>query len=204
MPLSFSSNRVYYGYWIVLAGFITQFFAVGMANYVVGSFMIPMTEEFGWTRAEFTASRSIGQVVMACTGFVIGSNNDRYGGRPFFFVGSFILALAVYSLGSISTLLQWLLLNGLILTIGAALIGNLEINVTLGYWFFERRGREDENFPGRNLAATYCNLDGRYIWLARVLAAIGNCYFSSYFADVGFCQALSGRLSITSRWKISG
>ena len=141
MPLSFSSNRVYYGYWIVLAGFITQFFAVGMANYVVGSFMIPMTEEFGWTRAEFTASRSIGQVVMACTGFVIGSHIDRYGGRPFIFVGSFILALAVYSLGSISTLLQWLLLNGLILTIGAALIGNLVINVTLGKWFVERRGR---------------------------------------------------------------
>jgi len=103
--------------------------------------MIPMTEEFGWTRAEFTASRSIGQVVMACTGFVIGSHIDRYGGRPFIFAGSFILALAVYSLGSISTLLQWLLLNGLILTIGAALIGNLVINVTLGKWFVERRGR---------------------------------------------------------------
>ena len=40
-----------------------------MANYVVGAFLIPMTEEFAWTRAEFTASRSIGQLVFAIAGF---------------------------------------------------------------------------------------------------------------------------------------
>ncbi|HAJ76356.1 MAG TPA: hypothetical protein DCM64_07855 [Gammaproteobacteria bacterium] len=141
MPLPFSENRLYYGYWIVVAGFVTQFVAVGMANYVVGSFMIPMTEEFGWTRAEFTASRSIGQIVMACTGFVIGSYIDRFGGRPFIVSGSLLLAISIYSLGGIATLGQWLILNGLILTTGAAMIGNLVVNVTLGKWFVERRGR---------------------------------------------------------------
>jgi len=139
--LLFSENRLYYGYWIVVAGFVTQFVAVGMANYVVGSFMIPMTEEFGWTRAEFTASRSIGQIVMACTGFVIGSYIDRFGGRPFIVSGSLLLAISIYSLGGIDTLGEWLILNGLILTMGSAMIGNLVVNVTLGKWFVERRGR---------------------------------------------------------------
>ncbi|MDP6653412.1 MAG: MFS transporter [Gammaproteobacteria bacterium] len=139
--MPFSENRLYYGYWIVVAGFVTQFVAVGMANYVVGSFMIPMTEEFGWTRAEFTASRSIGQIVMACTGFVIGSYIDRFGGRPFIISGSLLLAISIYSLGGIDTLGKWLILNGLILTMGAAMIGNLVVNVTLGKWFVERRGR---------------------------------------------------------------
>ena len=137
----FSENRLYYGYWIVVAGFVTQFVAVGMANYVVGSFMIPMTEEFGWTRAEFTASRSIGQIVMACTGFFIGSYIDRFGGRPFIVSGSLLLAISIYSLGGIDTLGEWLILNGLILTMGSAMIGNLVVNVTLGKWFVERRGR---------------------------------------------------------------
>lgn len=137
----FAGNRFYYGYWIVVAGFITQFVAVGMSNYVVGSFMIPMTEEFGWTRAEFTASRSIGQVVMAFTGFLIGSHIDRHGGRPFIIVGTLVLSAAVYRLGSINTLGEWLFINGLMLTLGAAMIGNLVINVTLGKWFVERRGR---------------------------------------------------------------
>ena len=89
-----------------MAGFVTQFVAVGMSNYIVGSFLIPMTEEFGWTRAEFSLSRSIGQVVLACTGFVIGSAIDRYGGRRFIIVGAFILSAATYSLGNITTLVS--------------------------------------------------------------------------------------------------
>lgn len=136
-----NDKSLYYGYWIVLAGFVTQFVAVGMSNYVVGSFLIPMTEEFGWTRAEFSASRSIGQIVLACTGFLIGSYIDRYGGRRLIVLGALILGAATFSLGNISTLGQWLFLNGLMLTAGAAMIGNLVVNVTLGKWFVERRGR---------------------------------------------------------------
>ena len=134
-------RTLYYGYRIVLAGFVTQFVAVGMANYVVGSFMIPMTEEFDWNRAEFTAARSIGQIVLATTGFIIGSSIDRYGGRPFILGGALLLSGSLFTLGSIQTLNQWLLVNGLMLTAGSAMIGNLVVNVTLGKWFVERRGR---------------------------------------------------------------
>ena len=133
--------RLYYGYWIVVAGFVTQFVAVGMANYVVGSFLIPMTDEFGWSRAEFTASRSIGQIVFALTGFLIGTRIDRYGGRPFIAAGALVLAASMFALGSIGSLTQWLVINGLMLTTGSAMIGNLVINVTLGKWFVEKRGK---------------------------------------------------------------
>jgi len=139
--VSSTENRLYYGYWIVVAGFITQFVAVGMSNYVVGSFMLPMIDEFGWTRAEFSASRSIGQVVMAGTGFAIGAQIDRWGGRPFIVLGGVILSIALFSLSKIDTLIEWLILNGIMLTVGAAMIGNLVVNVTLGKWFVERRGR---------------------------------------------------------------
>ena len=132
---------MYYGNWIVIAGFVTQFVAVGMSNYIVGSFLIPMTEEFGWSRAEFSLSRSIGQIVLAGTGFFIGSYIDRYGGRRLIVIGALILSSATYSLGNVSTLTQWLLFNGVLLTAGAAMIGNLVVNVTLGKWFVERRGR---------------------------------------------------------------
>ncbi|MDP2142385.1 MAG: MFS transporter [Gammaproteobacteria bacterium] len=135
------TRPVFYGYWIVLAAFVTQFIAVGMQNYVAGAFMTPMSDEFGWTRAEFTSARSIGQMVVAITGFVIGSALDRYGGRPFILVGTVILSLSVFALGGVQTLTQWLILNGLILTIGAAMIGNLVVNVTLGKWFVRQRGR---------------------------------------------------------------
>lgn len=139
--LSSQESKLYYGYYIILAGFITQFVSVGMANYVVGAFMIPMTEEFGWTRAEFSASRSIGQMVMAFTGFLIGAQIDKYGGRRFILIGGAILVAALLGLSQVQSLTHWLLLNGLALTAGAAMIGNLVVNVTLGKWFVERRGR---------------------------------------------------------------
>lgn len=136
-----STPRLYYGYYIILAGFVTQFVSVGMANYVVGAFMIPMTEEFGWSRAEFSASRSIGQMVMALTGFFIGAKIDKHGGRRFILIGGTLLAASLFGLSRVQTLTHWLVLNGLALTSGAAMIGNLVVNVTLGKWFVERRGR---------------------------------------------------------------
>lgn len=133
-------QRIYYGYWIVVAGLVTQFIAIGMSNYVAGAFMVPMNDEFGWTRAEFSASRSIGQLVVAFTGFMIGSWIDRWGGRPFIFAGALLMSATLYSLSLVQTLPQWLLLNGVLLTIGSAMIGSLVISVSLGKWFVERRG----------------------------------------------------------------
>ena len=134
-------GQIYYGYWLILAAFIAQFVAIGVQNYVIGPFMIPMITELEWTRAQFTLPRTIGQVVMAFTGFFIGTLVDRKGARGFMLVGTVVLALSLYALGEISTLWHWIVLNGIALTIGAALIGNLVVNVTLAKWFVDFRGR---------------------------------------------------------------
>ncbi len=73
------NNRIYYGYWLIVAAFVAQFVSAGVQNYVIGPFMIPMTEEMGWSRAQFTLPRTLGQMVMALTGFFIGSYVDKVG-----------------------------------------------------------------------------------------------------------------------------
>ncbi len=135
------SRPIYYGYWLIVAAFIAQFVSVGAQSYVIGPFMIPMTTELGWTRAEFTLPRTIGQVVMAFTGFFIGSLVDRKGARGFMLGGVVILSVALFLLSKVNALWQWILLNGIVLTIGASLIGNLVVNVTLAKWFVDFRGR---------------------------------------------------------------
>lgn len=133
--------RIYYGYWLIGAAFVSQFVAVGVQNYVTGPFMTPMTDEFGWTRAEYTLPRTLGQLVMAAVGFFIGAHIDRRGARPFMLAGTFILACALFALSLTQSLAFWIVMNGLVLTTGAALIGNLVVNVTLAKWFVELRGR---------------------------------------------------------------
>jgi OFA family oxalate/formate antiporter-like MFS transporter len=132
---------LYYGYWLIVAAFIAQFVAVGVQNYVIGPFMIPMTESLGWTRTEFTLPRSLGQVIMAMTGFFIGGYVDRFGARRFMLAGTGILGIALYALSWVTQLWHWVALNGIVLTLGAALIGNLVVNVTLAKWFVNFRGR---------------------------------------------------------------
>ena len=134
---------IYFGYWIVIGAFVAQFVSVGAQNYVIGVVLTPMTTdpELLWSRAEFTAARSIGQVAMAVIGFFIGAHVDRNGGRRVTLIGGVILGVSLFSMSFITELWQWLILNGLILTVGAAMVGNLVVNVTIAKWFVERRGR---------------------------------------------------------------
>ena len=134
-------RHIYYGYWLIVAAFVAQFIAAGVQNYVIGPFMTPMTMELGWTRAEFTLPRTIGQLVMAITGFYVGTYVDKRGARGFMLWGTVILTLALFLLSEVHRLWHWVLLNGVILTLGAALAGNLVVNVTLAKWFVEFRGR---------------------------------------------------------------
>lgn len=132
---------VYFGYWLVVAAFVTQFVSVGVTNYAAGPFLAPMTEQLGWTYAEFTIPRSLGGIVMALTGFLIGTWVDRLGGRRFMVAGVVTSAAALWRLGATTTLWEWILLNGVLLSVGAAMCGNLVVNVTLAKWFVELRGR---------------------------------------------------------------
>ena len=139
-PVAATSRKLYYGYWLVGAAFVAQFVSVGSQNYVVGAFLKPMTDDLGWTRAEFTYARTIAQVIMAFTGFFIGAHVDRHGGRRLMLIGIAILGSSLFMLSFVEKLWHWILLNGLVMTVGAAMIGNLVVNVTLSKWFVEKRG----------------------------------------------------------------
>ena len=105
-------SGLYYGYWLVGAAFVAQFIAIGMYSYVLGPFMTPMTEELGWSRADFTLTRSIGQIVMALLGIYIGARVDRIGGRPIMFVGTTVLTITLILHQYVETLWGWWILNG--------------------------------------------------------------------------------------------
>jgi sugar phosphate permease len=135
------SSGLYFGYYLVGAAFIAQFVAVGSQNYIVGVFFTPMTEDLSWTRTEFTIARTVGQVAMALIGLYIGAYVDRAGGRRVMAVGTLVLGAALFAQSYVQELWQWIVLNGLVLTVGAAMVGNLVVNVTLSKWFVEKRGR---------------------------------------------------------------
>jgi len=108
---------------------------------ILGVFLKPMTEELGWQRSEFFYSQTVGQFLFACVGFFIGVYVDRLGARPLMLVGVVFLSGTLFLVSEVDTLWQWIVLRGLFFTIGAALVGNLVVNVTIAKWFVEKRGR---------------------------------------------------------------
>ena len=135
-----TGHRIYYGYWLIGAALVAQFVSVGVLNYVLGPFLEPMTLDLGWTRSEFTLARTLGQMVVAACGFFVGTHVDRYGGRRLMLLGVSIAATALVLLSFVTELWQWVLLDGIVLATGAAMMGNLVVNVTLAKWFVDKRG----------------------------------------------------------------
>jgi len=123
------------------AAFTAQLISVGAQNYVFGAFQKPMTDELDWSASGYVAARTIGMALFALTGLLIGSYVDRQGGRRLMRVGALILGASMFGQSFVQELWQWWLLNGVILTSGAAMAGNLVVNVTIAKWFVERRGR---------------------------------------------------------------
>ena len=177
-------DRVYYGYWLVGASFMAQFIAIGMYSYVLGSFMHPMVAELGWSRADFTLTRTIGQIVMAVAGVFIGARVDRLGAKPVMLAGGSLLIVTLLLHSQVHALWMWWILNGVLLTLGCAMVGNLVVNVTLSKWFVVNRGKAiafaamGVSFGGIVLTplATWLidNIGWReaWLWLAAVTAVV--------------------------------
>lgn len=133
--------RFFYGYWLVVAALVAQFVSMGAGNYVLGPFLEPMTTDLDWTRSEFTLARTVGQVVLAGFGVFVGTHVDRHGGRRLMLVGTAVLAVSMIGLSTVEELWQWVAVYGIATSAGAAMIGNLVVNVTLSKWFVVLRGR---------------------------------------------------------------
>lgn len=134
-------RRLFYGWRLVAAAFVASFTTAGVQAYVAGAFFDPMSDDLGWSRAQFLYGQTIGQFVMGFVGFFIGTYVDRWGARPLMLVGATILALSLTLTSGITELWQWIALRGTVTMLGAALLGNLVVNITISKWFVERRGR---------------------------------------------------------------
>ncbi len=133
--------RLFWGYYIVGGALIANMISTGAQNSVAAAFLSPMTKDLEWTRAEFTYGLTVSRLVAAGAGIFIGVWVDRYGGRRLMFIGAIILSVTTFMSGWVTEIWQWVLIRGIVLTVGASMVGNLVVNVTVSKWWVEKRGR---------------------------------------------------------------
>lgn len=83
--------------------------------YGINPYIIPVTEEFSWTRAQFTGAFTLAILIQALLAVPVGMLVDRFGSRKLGLAGVVMVCLAFTTLGTADgNLTNWYLLWGLI------------------------------------------------------------------------------------------
>jgi MFS family permease len=101
-------------------------------------FLKPISENFGWDRAQVVSVYSLGWLTIGLMAPVVGRVFDRSGPRVVYTLGTLLLGAAFLIAAHAQYLWQFQLSIGLCVGFGAALIGNVPNSILLGRWFGPR------------------------------------------------------------------
>ena len=133
--------RYFYGWNIVGASFLAHLSYAEHHSSVLGFFMRPFNDEFGWSRTQVALVQTIARFVEAGVTFFIGPLIDKYGPRALMPIGAVIVGLAMMATTQIETIWQFWLLRGVVVAVGFTFMGHMVTNVAVNKWFVRKRGR---------------------------------------------------------------
>ncbi|MSP78196.1 MAG: MFS transporter [Dehalococcoidia bacterium] len=131
-------HSIFYGWVIVLSGFLNQLLNAGLGFQGFGTYLIPLQHEFGWSKASLAGARSLMQFENGLLGPLEGFLVDRFGPRRIMAIGMLIFGLGLFLFGFIDSLLTYYGVF-LIVALGNGLGGFLVMTVAINSWF--RRNR---------------------------------------------------------------
>lgn len=133
------ASPIYYG-WVILglSGIASYSARPLMSVAVLTVFVVPMSEQFGWTRAEVAGAVSLGGVFAAVMSPLVGPVLDRYGSGMVVGISSSIAGLCAVALGMVSQI--WMFY--VVYVPGRAVFASpleLGTSVAVSNWFIRRR-----------------------------------------------------------------
>ena len=131
-------SPIFFGWYIVATCFFIAFLTVGVRN-AFGIFVIPMSEEFGWTRTTISLAAASGFLINGITQPFLGHLFDRIGGRRVIVVGLVLIGIFTLLLSLTFHILFMLIVFSFLLS--TALSGPSLTNTMalISKWFKRRR-----------------------------------------------------------------
>ena len=133
-------RKVFYGWWIVLAGGFLRFYESGAFYYGFTAFFNPIRKTFGWTAAETSVAFSLQRLEAGAMGPLSGFLADRIGPRRMTLIGWTIAGLG-FLLVSRVTALWAFYVSFLVIAIGMSFGAWLPVNTVITRWFTKKRSR---------------------------------------------------------------
>ena len=125
---------------MVLVAFCIDFVAVGFFFYSYGVFFKAIAEDFGGSRLGVAIGLTVTNAVGAIAAPYVGRALDKYPLRNVMGIGALFMALGFLGLSFVQNELQFYLVLGLFIGLGASSMGNLATSKLVTNWFDKRRG----------------------------------------------------------------
>ncbi len=132
-------SRIFYGYWILLVGFLCEVITHGCIAYGFSLYVIPLTNEFGWSRAAIMAGNLVSSLTLGLTSPLIGRAVYKWGSRWVITWGALVMGIGFALLSTIHTPWQFYA-SYLIVGIGGTATGVIPTSMVIVNWFKKRRG----------------------------------------------------------------
>ena len=134
-----TSNKIYYGWIVVGITCLVLLTSAGIRS-TPGILMVPLEEEFHWSRATIALAVSINLILYGCIGPFAAAVMEKFGIRR-----SVLCALALVGAGVASTSLmqypwQLILMWGVLVGVGTGFLASVLAAVVAARWFTARRG----------------------------------------------------------------
>jgi MFS family permease len=129
---------IFYGWFIVGAGFLILFASWG-AFFSYSVFIIPLSDEFVWSRASTAGVASVSLLLFGAGSIASGRLVGRYGPLAVNFAGGLLVGGGLALSAAIRSLGELYFFNGLIVGLGLS-AGWAPLTATIARWFVRGRG----------------------------------------------------------------
>ena len=130
--------RIFYGWWIVGAGFLTQLMLGMLMFHSFGTYVALMQADFGWSRTTFSIAFAMQRAESGILGPIQGWAIDTYGPRRIMYVGMVLFAIGFIMLSFVQEIWTFYI-SFMLIAIGASLSSFLSLVVAVVNWFRRRR-----------------------------------------------------------------
>jgi sugar phosphate permease len=133
-----TTGRIFYGWWIVGAGFVLEALMGALLFHAYGAYVVLLRQEFGWSKTMFSAAFSMARAESGILGPIQGWLTDRFGPRTLIRIGMVIFAFGFMLFSQIGSPSAFFV-TFFLMALGSSLGGYLPIAVAIVAWFRRRR-----------------------------------------------------------------
>ena len=139
MKLPIHRTGLFWGWYVVMGAFLILAINYG-ARYSFGVFVKPIAEQYNWSRSVISAGMSTMVLAYGIGGIFAGRLVDRIAPRWIITAGAILMATGLFLTALIREPWHFYMTYGVFGGLGAACLGVVVCNSSVGKWFVRKRG----------------------------------------------------------------